>query len=261
MKVAFCLSGKTGGLSGKGGLGEPVDYEYCHKLFNENIIKRNDTDVFIHSWSVEEKEKLLRLYSPVASIFEEDKDFGATDNLQVNGKKGNNLTLFYFTRSKFYSTQQVLRLKKKFEEENNFIYDAVMLNRFDLLWHTPVDFSIFNMDFLYAAHWNGVDYKKREVDKKNYFKNQRILELWLFSNSKFMDYFGDAYNALATINVGDPHLFMYQYLQQSEEIRGKIKFLFYRYFDYDLYRERIDTEIDGNKKFKDGFFNVPKAYY
>ena len=260
MKLAFCLAGKIGGLEGKDGLGKPTNFGYCFSSFYENIISRNDTDVFIHSWSTEVETELTQLYTPVKSIFEPQKEFPNNKEAKFFGGKGNDPFKFFLTRSRFYSIQKVLELKKKFELDNGFIYDAVMLTRFDLLWHTPLDFSLLDLQFFYVSNWNRVDYARKTVDKNNIFSDSRILDLWFFSNSKFMDYFGDINNMLEKVNVGDPHAFIYWYLNQSEEIKNKIRYKFYRYFDCDVYRDRVAKEIKNGPIFKGNFTTVPRTY-
>ena len=259
MKVAFCLSGNIGGMGGKNSKGAPVDFEYCYNSYYKNIISRNDTDVFIHSWSTEFGKELIELYKPVKAIIEPQKEFPDIKKLKFGGGKGTTQLQFFRIRSRAYSMQQVMRLKKQFEIDNDFIYDVVMLTRFDLIWHTPVDFSVFNMDFFYILNWNKIDYEFKTVSKDS--KNPGLInDLWFFSNSKFMNYLGDIYNELTEVNRGDPHTFIAKYLFRSDEIRNKIKYIFYEYFDCDVYRRRFERRIGDETILKGDFTIIPGVY-
>ncbi len=241
MRVAFLLHGIVGGMKGKGGEGKLIDYKYCRDRFYKNIIKPNDADVFIHSWSEEQEEDLMKIYSPKKAIFQKQKRF--------KEKK----TPFRI-KSRFYSTQVVMNLKRQYEKENNFRYDFVMVTRFDLLWYVRTHFKNLNPNYFYIGKWNNVNYSWRKASRvyNGHPLKSKLNDLFFFSNSKFMDYYGDAYDSADHIR-GDPHKFLRGYLNRSKEIRSKKKFIYLKYFDHDVYRDRVESYENGVTILKEDF--------
>ena len=74
MKIALCLSGFIGNVN-KWIDGEEIDYNYGYKYLNDAILSYGDVDVFIHSWSVPHEDGIKKLYNPVKSVFEPNKQF------------------------------------------------------------------------------------------------------------------------------------------------------------------------------------------
>ncbi len=64
MKIALCFYGLVGSRADKNGNGISLDPSLAYKLNYENIIKDNDVDVFIHSWSKDFENELVSLYNP-----------------------------------------------------------------------------------------------------------------------------------------------------------------------------------------------------
>jgi len=75
-----------------------------------------------------------------------------------------------------------IELKKQYEQENNFVYDFVMISRFDCFYRTHVDFSSLEADRFYASSW----FKPRS--------DTGFLDYWFISNSMNMNKFGDLYH-------------------------------------------------------------------
>ena len=67
-KIAYCLVGIVGYTEPQG-RGKPVDFRIAHKYNKENIFGDNDVDVFIHSWSTDFKDDLIKLYKPKNIFF------------------------------------------------------------------------------------------------------------------------------------------------------------------------------------------------
>ena len=119
MRIAFCLVGIVGYVE-KYGSGKPIDPNVAHEYNKKHIFDVNDNvDVFIHSWSTEFREEILNLYKPKKHIIEEQIDFNQND-IRLNSIK-----------SRWYSTKEVIKLKNKYEKENDFEYDFVMIYTFD----------------------------------------------------------------------------------------------------------------------------------
>ena len=67
-KIALCLYGLIG-HEGKFGRGNIINFKLPYEFYKKNL-SDNDMDIFIHSWSYQHKEKIVDLYNPVDSIFE-----------------------------------------------------------------------------------------------------------------------------------------------------------------------------------------------
>jgi|TARA_R100000081_G_C4820523_1_gene179488 hypothetical protein len=169
MKVALCLQGLSIGSNDKG---NSVDSHACMDLIYKNIIEPNNADVFIHTWNTNESstQNLTKTYKPKKAIFEKQKMFDST-----NSK-------YHSTKSRWYSQMKSIELKKQYEQECGFIYDFVMISRFDCLYWTPFEFFKYDNTKFFASNWNPEHLKIG------------FLDYWFFANSKNMDLFGDLYN-------------------------------------------------------------------
>ena len=114
MKSALCLFGIIGGTQGKNGQGALIDVEACYKSYLEHIIQVNNCDVFIHSWSVESKKQLLKLYKPKDSLIEPQMDFSERASEWKNPEG------CFRNFSRWYSTKKVVELKAQYEEEHGY---------------------------------------------------------------------------------------------------------------------------------------------
>ena len=145
MKTALCLSGIVGGTGGRNSYGGDADYALCSEHFKKYVIEPNNCDVFIHSWSVEHKENLIKLYEPRASSFEPQIDFspsGTKPDIHLKASK------FRF-RSKWYSVAQSIKLLEGYEN-----YDWVIVSRFDLMFLQTLDLSKLDNTKLYAPNYS-----------------------------------------------------------------------------------------------------------
>jgi hypothetical protein len=254
MRVAFLLCGKIGGMKGKDGEGGLIDYHFCRDRFNKYIIEPNNADVFIHSWSKAQEKDLMEIYSPKKAIIENQIDFKFNHHLPfLGGKKGEHPFNASIVRSRFYSTQKVVKLKKAYEKKNGFIYDFVMITRFDLIWHTLINFNKLDSRYFYIPKWNKVDYGKERTIKRKYFKGERYLDLCFISNSKYMNYYGDAFNKFKNNNISDPHTFLHIYLNENKKIKRNVKFRYLRAIDMDVYRDRVESYKNGRTILKRNF--------
>ena len=50
MRVALCLCGNVGGVSGQDGKGGWMHPDVGYQYLNNILLKHYDTDVFVHSW-------------------------------------------------------------------------------------------------------------------------------------------------------------------------------------------------------------------
>lgn len=259
MRVALCLFGLVGGKIGKNGKGENLDPAIAYKKYKEFIIDKNDqVDVFIHSWSKEEEEKLLKLYNPRGYIIEKQKAFKQSiqhpDILQFKKKKRNILKKVFLPKayrdaieekgkgayraySRWYSSMKVVELKKEYEVNNIFTYDCVMVSRLDVVFFTELKFDQYDLDYFYASHWNDAGNKKNSyvANRENHYVGKGFLDLWFFSNSKIMDRFGGLYNKLENYDRS-PHIAARQHI---DTITDKIRYTLYRWDDHEIIRRKI----------------------
>ena len=190
MKIAFLMHGITG-KADKYGTGSGLDCSLAYDHFKKHILDVNDhVDVFYHTWSVENEDKLKELYKPKDCIAEEQIHFDFEYSVGPgHGGEGTyrgveNLR-FHSLYSRWYSAQQANKLKKEYEEKNNFKYDIVMLTRFDLAYIVNFNFKDCNKEKLYVIGPDG--------------GTTGYNDLWFFSSSENMDKFCNMYEFVKDI--------------------------------------------------------------
>mgnify|MGYP000026361337 FL=1 len=198
MRIALCFSGTIGRLyTSKSGHAweKDIDYRIGHHFYDKNVFSVNDNvDVFIHSWATDYEDRLVEIYNPKKSKFEEQIVFGGHKDMAGWEKSA----------SRWYGAQQSIKLKKQYEEENNFKYDVVMWTRFDMGFFEKLDFSeIGDYSNMYVPDNNNPSTMKSD--------NPRILDYWYFSSSENMDIIGDLYDWGNKKGFGSPHSDIYQW--------------------------------------------------
>jgi len=193
MRIALCLSGTVGKLyknkSGYDWEGD-IDFRIGHHFYKKHIFDVNDNvDIFIHCWDVKHEKELVKLYKPKKSKFQKQIVF------DENNIRQNNI------ESRWYSTKQVIELKKEYEEENNFEYDVVMWSRFDVGFFKDLNFGDFK------------DFNSMYIAKSNppNLNQPTILDYWYFSSSKNMDIINNFYNHWKEYGCRTPHKDLYQW--------------------------------------------------
>ena len=230
MRVALCLYGLTGSVDFGLGLGKPIDPRIGHYHHMKRIIEPNENvDVFFHTWSVDFEDMLVDLYKPKGYIAEKQILF----NPNSVGKNS--------IPSRWWSNAVVMQLKRKYEEENGFKYDWVMLYRFDHIFLVNLNFSEFDNQYIYFRHTNGLrapqqyshGYPGRE-DCRCYGKRGnhgvRLQDVFVFSSSENMDKFASLYEYHETSGEPflDPHDGCYVQLKRVG-LADKLKFAFFGY--------------------------------
>lgn len=228
MKVALCLYGLVGGMVGKDGKGGSLDGSIAFEHYKKHVLDKNDVDVFVHTWSVESKDSVLNLYKPKSYLIEPQRDFG------IDRKK-----YMFRAHSRWYSTKESVRLKREYESNNGFTYDCVMLGRFDVAWFTDVIFDKFDMSYFWASNWNDAPHAADgwKGNRRNYStKGTGLLDLWFFSNSKFIDKFATLYD-----NIGkySQEYMTVASMQHARNCTSRINYTFYRWWDYELVRRKL----------------------
>src|SRR3989344_5315194 len=114
-KVAICLFGLVGGIKGKtreSSLSSQEVLELGFRHYDEHFFKKNkNIDVFVHTWSTELEQPILTLYKPRKSIFEKQKQFEMSD--QMEGTEQRKFVHYSMT----YSIKKVVELKAAYEKE------------------------------------------------------------------------------------------------------------------------------------------------
>jgi hypothetical protein len=193
MKIAYCLHGCIGGLTGKSGE-KTCGSEQVHDIVsnnNESFFKDQEFDFFIHSWDTHLKSEYINTYDPKEYIIEPQIEF-SHPKLPKNNRVFGHL-------SRWYSAREVLELKSKFEEKNNFKYDLVILTRLDIYWLKQIIFENLN-----ASHFN---FDQIKVHNKFYGTktSPEVGDRMIISNSENMNLLKNMYNELPLIVESNPN--------------------------------------------------------
>lgn len=148
MRIALCLHGLVGSTRGKngdllGGSDEVLNLSFKH---NKDYILSSNVDVFVHSWSTELEQDILQKYQPKKHLIEPQIEFEVPAYIKADSKRAFNHL------SRWYSYKEAVRLKSEYETENNFKYDFVLVQRFDLCWNRSIEFNTFTQDKLYGGY-------------------------------------------------------------------------------------------------------------
>ena len=168
MKVAVCLFGHVGSYTGSivdPNFKDRIDLKIAFNNYTKKIFRNYDTDIFIHSWSYEEKDFFIEKYKPKKFIFEKQINFSnitidsysfyknrpfddGTDIHSVENFDATNLTI-YQSQSRWYSNTSSLRLMSEYAMENNVKYDWVIQCRLDLNFFTKIDLKKLDSNIFY----------------------------------------------------------------------------------------------------------------
>ena len=78
-KIALCLCG-TIGTTGKScnqkwGVDKPLNNEFSYNHYRKHIINTNkNVDIYTHSWSVSQKDNIIKLYKPTNYLFQKQEN-------------------------------------------------------------------------------------------------------------------------------------------------------------------------------------------
>ncbi len=268
MKIALCFYGLVGSKLGKNGSGETLDPQIAYEHYKKHILDKNsEVDVFIHSWSVESRERLIELYQPKKECIEKQIDFLEAAK-KTFAKKNNlnnklkNVLYWFFNKSayermndekikeicraysRWYSSKRVLDIKKDYENEKNFKYDFVMATRLDVAFYSDVIFDDYDGEYFYASHRNCAATKDNnyQSDHSNTDEGNTFLDLWFFSNSQNMDKFSLLYDEVENYDIS-PHRSSRQHV---DRVIGKenVKYTLYRWFDHEMIRRKLFSSTE-----------------
>ena len=265
MRVAYCLIGIVGSVNYGMGLGKDIDYRLAHYWNKKNIFNINkDVDVFMHSWSVEHEDGLKEIYNPKEAIFEKQIDFGQ-ETIRDNS-----------IASRWYSTAICNQLRQAYEEEQGIVYDVVMFFRYDHVFLVPLDFSKFDMSYIWMRHGNpigrvdgvrqidniemGIDTTSNvELDtiekRRNHsLINDRVYDSFIFSKPENIDAYSGVYEYYTNTKnkINSPHSEVVEQFKRCG-LYDKLDFCFFGETDTEAIRalyknpEYIDKEFDVKK--------------
>lgn len=222
-KVAVIFHGIVGGVKDRNSEGEYIDFETCSTFIKKNILDQCDCDIFMHSWSTEVEEELVKIYKPKVSLFQPQEHFGHEQKTATDPEIGQ----AFRSTSKYTSLERVLELKRSYENKLGFKYDWVLVLRFDLVIFTKLNLANFDNSCFYLCsepHWAHIAPTKKAHD------------IIFLSNSKNMDEFGTIIKTHLEIAY-DTHLMVARKLQSMFKNNiGKVRLGFDRYKDIEIYR-------------------------
>ena len=235
MKIALCLHGLIGskhpGKSWSKWGGEQEVLDECYASFSKHFLSKVDVDVFFHTWDEEYENQLVEKFQPKLYKIEPQKVWADEDMVEWKQYQADDerVQAHY---SRWYAAKEVNSLKNKYEFENNFKYDFVMLSRFDMIWTRDIFFNTYNPSHFYIpgthdAHGNPFGWP-------NSHHGNEVADLWQISSSENMDKFCTMYdNINIYINEGCPiwkgissHMLVKYHLQKLELLPNKIGVLY-----------------------------------
>jgi len=194
MKIAYTLNGLIGGIGnsknmnvdlGDYGTESSLVLRYVSKFLKKYVLDNNDVDIFLFSWEVDKEEEFKKYLNPKKMKLIPQIDFEIPEHLK--GKNDKRVIAHY---SRWYGVKEVMKLKKEYEEENNFKYDLVVNARFDLCYNRLFDFgSLPTNEFHIPIH----------PDRPTYgwpSENPEILDHIFASSSENMDKYSNLFDKL-----------------------------------------------------------------
>ena len=185
MKTAICISG------------QPRNVHLAFPTINATLLEPNSPDVFIHLWlNKEDLDKphfnswgdsvrtidndiignIFKKYNPKKIKIENQIDFPQFNKYNLSPYQKNMVSMLY-------SMKQSNNLKKDYELENNFLYDAVIRSRFDLALEETIKI-------------NSLDLDDKVYCLKDCHYHNGVNDQFAVGNSKNMDIFNSTYDNL-----------------------------------------------------------------
>jgi hypothetical protein len=224
VKTAFVINGYFSSksdpiwLGGKPGSTGRLSYEYLKKELFEKA--ENDVDVFIHSWDIQNKQKVLDLYGDNVKDykFEEQIDFSnIVDQKTVDwfdegfNRRGSGYESCTFETifSYLYGRKEAIDIKSNYEKKNNFTYDCVLIGRFDLGLRGKEHRQIYyptniyynenlDMNYVYTPYWNQFNVGYADHWWLSNSKNADIIGKWFEKSKEYFSINSDYVKAATT---------------------------------------------------------------
>jgi len=213
-------AGKVASSGGHGGLIHPAMGKH---FLEKTLLNNHDTDVFLHSWSTELKDEIESTWNPKLGVIEKqidfkvdikkygidndliklskDKRYAASVNYHSKYNKegkayttqeeGNNRyfehmkNIAWRAHSRWYSNSESIKLKQKYEKENGFKYDWVLLSRFDVFYNKTFNLKDLDKNCFYGGS------RYSDSGSKRHDYDFAFEDFWYLASSDVMDKFGN----------------------------------------------------------------------
>ena len=185
--------------------GQPRHVRECYEQFLQpNLLDINDDmDVFFHCWydkadvgkeydcsdwakgtasvaTEDAIDEICELYKPKAFTVEPQKEFELPREYTFAGDQKQHIPY-----SMFYSVMESMKLKKQWEEVNDFTYDWVIRCRFDFGLITPIKIDELDSELVHLPN-NCQIHPGATPDSYN--------DMFSLSKSEYADHYGDTFN-------------------------------------------------------------------
>lgn len=251
MKIAICYFGMTGFADGKVDDGKKLSVPFIFKNNLEKLIEPNNADVYVHSWSQEAADNIIKHYQPKNYIFEPVKHSSEIvdtqkirlslrqrlKNLIIHQKsvRDDDFNEFYRASSRWLSTKKSIELALS----NSTTYDVILSIRLDVVFNRmfllPENLS---QNELLVSHWNDAYFNgvREKSNFENYtYKKRGFLDLWFAGSIETMQKFCEIYEKRYFYSIS-PHASSFEHCMK---IKKQPRFELYRGWDYELYRRQF----------------------
>ena len=231
-KVAVAMFGLTGSIDSKYGEGRNLDPSIAAGYVKKNIMNHNESDCFIHTWSLEMTSKLQELYKPVRLVGEKlDETIWRRAlrraplrwwfRLALKGvSRGSRGVLGELKAAKnsfhrYTSTSRVLREILDHSRETGMKYDFVLLSRLDLAYFTPFLINGLKPGQYMVSNWNDVSWLDGKLDysRKNRYSGHAVLDLWFVFCFEDLEYVSSVIDRFFYYDTSQ-HRVLYQHLSR-----------------------------------------------
>lgn len=232
MKIALCLYG-MGAMDCLKYAKPFVKKDSSRKHWLKYMIEPNNMDVFIHCWSQEYEKDYVNDFKPKDYIFEERKKWPERRGHKRVVDYGNSLD--EIMQSVHYSLKQSVDMKTKYEEQNDFEYDLVMIARMDVVWFDYGNHKLSQLNLdperIYTSPWN---YAHNKTKTRNM---QYIFDHYMVTGSKMANTISKIFdNIQKYVQYSTPQVMKYQYFKDIGILDKVEPNLFYRFYDHILFR-------------------------
>jgi len=171
VRIALCLHGLSSESNDKG---NPVSFKKSHRYLQQNVLFNRNVDIFFHTWgtSQDKKKELIKIYNPCSFIFEKQIIFDSDRTVPDSHR--------HSCKSRWYSHMKSVELKRKYEKQNNFKYDFILVARFDLCILTPFEWEEYSSKYFYSGLWPDGD-------------PDGFQDLWFMAGTDIMDQYSNLY--------------------------------------------------------------------
>jgi hypothetical protein len=173
--------------------GKYVNYKACYISIIRHIVNYNtdyDFDIFIHSWNIDLKEDLCKLYKPKKFLFENNDLYKD----EILNKINDNAQFAQCSQS--IGIKKSIELMNEYEMEENIIYDIVIIYRPDVLL------------------WKDMDLKKLQINSEYIYVNGNCNgDFHFIMNSGCAKEFANLYYSIDAGNKPIHHHWIQQYIR------------------------------------------------